>query len=416
LNRRPRPYGAWVVLLLVFSLLLLAAVLLSSLANRTVLSTAALFLLAGFILGKASLGVLRIQADDELVSGLAELALFSILFSDGMRSGVRELRSAWRLPGRALGLGLPLTLTATAALAHYVAALPWIESFLIGAVLSPTDPVFAAAIVGREEIPYRLRNLLNIESGLNDGLALPIVIVLLAAAGSGGTATATLLAEVLGGIAIGIAVPASAIWLEGRRFSAASAAYQPLNAVAVGLIVLATATLTHANVFLAAFSAGVTIASLSPPMREAFQQFGELIAELLKLAAVLVFGSLISISFLGDIGLRGYFFAALALFAARPLALGIALLRSKLDRRERLAAAWFGPKGFASVVYGLLILEGGLEQSDELFHLVALVVAASILAHSSTDVVIARWFEPGTGPGDVIPSGDGPDTPLPPLP
>jgi NhaP-type Na+/H+ or K+/H+ antiporter len=91
-------------------------------------------------------------------------------------------------------------------------------------------------------------------------------------------------------------------------------------------------------------------------------------------------------------------------------------LRSKLDRRERLAAAWFGPKGFASVVYGLLILDAGLERSDELFHLVALVVAASILAHSSTDVVIARWFEPGTGPGDVIPSGDGPDTPLPPLP
>lgn len=389
------------LVLLVFSVLLLAAVLLSSLAHRTVLSTAALFLLAGFVLGDAPLGVLHIQADDELVSGLAELALFSILFSDGMRSGVRDIRAAWRLPGRALGLGLPFTLVITAALAHYVAGLPWIESLLIGAVLSPTDPVFAAAIVGREEIPYRLRNLLNVESGLNDGLALPVVIVLLSAAGSGGTATVTLVAEVLAGIAIGVAVPAAAIWLERLRYFAASASYEPLNAVAVGLIVLATATLTHANVFLAAFSAGITIASLSPPMRAAFQEFGELVAELLKLAALLVFGSLISPSFLGEIGVRGYVFAALALFAARPVALGIALLRSKLNRRERLAAAWFGPKGFASVVYGLLILEAGLARSDELFHLVALVVAASILAHSSTDVVIARWFEPGTGPGDT---------------
>ncbi len=392
------------VLLLVFAVLLLAAVLLSSLAKRTVLSTAALFLLAGFFLGDASLGVLHIQAEDELVSSLAELALFSILFSDGMRTGVRDIGAAWRLPGRALGLGLPLTLLATAALAHYVAGLPWTESFLIGAVLSPTDPVLAAAIVGREEIPYRLRNLLNIESGLNDGLALPIVVVLLAAAGSGGTATTTLLAEVIGGIAIGVAVPATAIWLERLRFFSASAAYQPLNAVAVGLIVLAAATLTHANVFLAAFSAGITIASLSPPMRAAFEEFGELVAELLKLAALLVFGSLISLPFLGDIGLRGYAFAALALFAARPIALGLALLRSKLDRRERLAAAWFGPKGFASVVYGLLILEAGLTRSDELFHLVALVVTASILAHSSTDVVIARWFEPATGPEDTAPT------------
>lgn len=269
---------------------------------------------------------------------------------------------------------------------------------------APPTPCSPQPSSAARRSPYRLRNLLNIESGLNDGLALPIVVVLLAAAGSGGTATTTLLAEVIGGIAIGVAVPAAAIWLERLRFFAASAAYQPLNAVAVGLIVLAVATLTHANVFLAAFSAGITIGSLSPPMRAAFQEFGELVAELLKLAALLVFGSLISLSFLGDIGLRGYVFAALGLFAARPMALGIALLRSKLDRRERLAAAWFGPKGFASVVYGLLILEAGLPHSDELFHLVALVVTASILAHSSTDVVIARWFEPGTGPGDTAPT------------
>jgi sodium/hydrogen antiporter len=82
---------------------------------------------------------------------------------------------------------------------------------------------------------------------------------------------------------------------------------------------------------------------------------------------------------------------------ARPLALGIALLGSSLDRKERLAAAWFGPKGFASVVYALLILEAGLTSSDELFHLAALVIVASILAHSSTDVLVARWFEPDAG-------------------
>ncbi len=83
-----------------------------------------------------------------------------------------------------------------------------------------------------------------------------------------------------------------------------------------------------------------------------------------------------------------------------PIALGIALLRSKLDRKERLAAAWFGPKGFASVVYALLILEAGIPLSDELFHLAALVIAASILAHSSTDVLVARWFESEPDPDD----------------
>ncbi len=391
------PYRADVDLLLAFAALLLLAVLVSSLAHRTVLSTAALFLVGGFLLGDGTLGVLHIQPQDEIVSGLAELALFSVLFTDGMRVGLGELRSAWRLPGRALFLGLPLTLLATALMAHLVAGLPWVESFLLGAALSPTDPVFAAAIVGREEIPYRLRNLLNVESGLNDGLALPVVVVLIAAAGTG-TAGFDLVTEVAAGVALGVGVPYVAIRLERSRFFSATTAYEPLNGFAIGLLVLALALLTHANVFLAAFSAGITIATMSPAMRSAFHEFGELVAELLKLGALLVFGALISLSFLGDIGVAGYVFALLALFVARPVALGLALLRSALDRKERLAAAWFGPKGFASVVYGLLILEAGLGLSDELFHLVALVVVASILAHSSTDVLVARWFEPGPAP------------------
>src|SRR5665648_891766 len=138
------------LLLLCFAALLLVAVLISERANRTVLSTAVLFLLGGFVLGKGMLGVIDIRTGDPLVAGLAELALFSVLFTDGMRVGVADLRSAWRLPGRALLLGLPLTLVITAAAAHYVAGLPWLHSFLMGAILAPTDPVFAAAIVGRE--------------------------------------------------------------------------------------------------------------------------------------------------------------------------------------------------------------------------------------------------------------------------
>jgi len=110
-------------------------------------------------------------------------------------------------------------------------------------------------------------------------------------------------------------------------------------------------------------------------------------------AALLVFGALISPQFLTEISLSGYLFAALALLFVRPIALGIALVGSRLHWREMAAAAWFGPKGFASVVYGILILKAGLERGDDLFHLLAIVVVGSIIAHSSTDVVIARWFQ-----------------------
>lgn len=382
-------------LVLAFSCVLLVAVLVSALANRTVLSTAVLFLLAGFLLGDGVVGVVHVRSGDSSVSGLAQLALFSVLFTDGMRIGLPELRTSWRLPGRALLLGLPITLFVTAALAHVLVDLPWTESLLLGAVLSPTDPVFAAAIVGREEIPFRLRNLLNVESGLNDGLALPIVVVLLAAVGPESTDVLSLGSEVVAGIALGIAIPFVAIRLEQSRFFKATVTYEPLNAFAIGLLVLSVASLTHANLFLAAFSAGITVATMSPAITSAFHQFGELVAELLKLAALLVFGALISPAFLSEIPPSGYVLAAAALFVARPVAVGLAMLGSRLTGRERLAAAWFGPKGFASVVYGLLILEADLPRSDQLFHITALVVVASIIAHSSTDVVVARRFEPG---------------------
>lgn len=172
--------------LLVFAVTLFAAVLLSELARRSVLSMAVVFLVAAFVSGRGMTGWIQLDARDAIVERLAELALFSIRFSDGMRLNLRELASRWRLPGRALIVGLPLTLVGTALLARDVAGLSWLDALLVGAVLSPTDPVFAAAITSRDEIPSRLRHLLNVESGINDGLALPIVLALIALAGREG--------------------------------------------------------------------------------------------------------------------------------------------------------------------------------------------------------------------------------------
>lgn len=384
------------MLLLCFAAVLLLAVLVSSLAHRTILSTAVLFLVAGFLLGDGGFQVLDLDAGSPIVAALAELALFAVLFSDGMRVGWRDLRVAWRLPGRALGWGLPLTLGITALLAHFVAGLDWPQALLIGAILAPTDPVFASALVGNDKVPARLRHLLNVESGVNDGLALPFVVLFMAiAASSDNLHLPELGLELLLGIVIGVGVPWLALRLEKTRFFAASTQYEPLNALAIGLLVLALGKATHGNLFLAAFSAGITVATFGPKQREAFEHFGELISELFKLAALLVFGALISVQFLGEISWQGWVFAVLALIAARPLALAVSFWRSGLALREQAAAMWFGPKGFASVVYGLLVLEAAIPGADEVFHLVALTIVMSILAHSSTDIVIARQFEKG---------------------
>ncbi|MFE0156282.1 cation:proton antiporter [Nonomuraea sp. NPDC059007] len=383
-----------ITLLVAFAAVLLLAVLVSGLAHRTILSTAALFLVAGFVLGDGVLGVIPLRPDDALVGSLAELALFAVLFSDGMRVGWTELRSAWRLPGRALGWGLPLTLIITALLAHYLVGLGWVESLLIGAILAPTDPVFAAALVGNEKVPPRLRQLLNVESGVNDGLALPFVMLLLAvAAGSEDLHLGELGLELGLGVVIGVAVPWLAIKLEQTRWFSASTQYEPLNALAIGLLVLALGKITHGNLFLAAFAAGITVATFGQRQRESFEHFGELIAELFKLVALLVFGALITPALLGSVGWQGWLFAIAALVLARPVAIWVSFLGSGLSVREQAAVAWFGPKGFASVVYSLIVLASGIAASQQVFQLVAVTIVASILLHSSTDIVVARGFD-----------------------
>ncbi|WP_425556881.1 cation:proton antiporter domain-containing protein [Kitasatospora saccharophila] len=297
------------MLVAVFGAALLVAVLLSGLAARTVLSTSLLFLAAGALVGDGLLGLIHVTPNSPVVAATADLALFAVLFTDGMHVALPALRAAWRNPARALGLGMPLAFAGMALVAHLLVGLDWTTSFLVGAVLAPTDPVFASAIVGRREVPARLRQLLNVESGLHDGLALPVVLVLIAAAG-----------------------PASS------RFEAS------LPTIGLELV--------------------------------------------------------------GGLSWGGYAAVALAIVLIRPASLLLSLIRSRIDRREQLVAAWFGPKGFASVVYGLLVLlvlQAGIPQGERAHTLIAVCIAASIVVHSSTDVPVARLFhvdrpEPGAVP------------------
>jgi NhaP-type Na+/H+ or K+/H+ antiporter len=376
----------------VFSIALLAATLFSGAAQRTVFATTVLFLIAGFFAGNGMLDILHVDVQTPLMRWLANLALVTVLFTEGMRLSASELRSAWRLPGRALILGLPLTLVIIAIAARILLELDWTHALLVAAVLSPTDPVFASAIVERASISYRLRRLLNVESGLNDGLALPIVLVLLGVAGAQAVGPAGIALELVLGVAIGIGVPWICAVLARSRHTFIEERYRPLFALAVGLLTLSACEYLHGNRYLAAFAAGITLTSVGSELAEAFQDFGETLAEVFKLAAVMVFGALISPAILTEVSASDYVFAGAVLLVARPLGMLIALLRSRLSIPERIVAAWFGPKGFASVVYAILIVQAGVANGVHLFHVIVVVIAASILAHSSTDVPLGRWL------------------------
>jgi NhaP-type Na+/H+ or K+/H+ antiporter len=385
--------GSGMTVVLVFGVTLLVAVLFSELAGRSVLSASVIFLVVGFVTSRGVLGWLPFEVStNPVLGGFATTALVTVLFTDGMRTSANDLRGAWYLPGRALLFGMPLTIGATAVFAHLVVGLDWLASFLLGSVLGPTDPVLASAIVGREEVPARLRQLLNVESGFNDGLALPAVTILLGVAETRPVHAPTVIADVLLGVFLGVVVPIAALKLRRIPVLGLVPLYEPLFPLAIGMIVVGLAALLHGNEFLAAFAAGITIATVGDEVRDWFQSLGPPLGELVKLAALFVFGALMSPSFFASAGWRAWAFCALAIFVARPAALAIALLGSSLDRRERIVAAWFGPKGFASIVFGLLVFQSGIEQGHAIGHLAGLVIAGSIVLHSSTDVVVARWF------------------------
>jgi NhaP-type Na+/H+ or K+/H+ antiporter len=379
-----------VALVLAFGVVLLLSVSLSGIAARTILSTALLFLIAGAVLGQGGLGLVEIPSDSPFVAAFADVALFTVLFTDGQRACLPALRDAWRISGRALGLAMPLTMVGIAVPAHFLAGLDWPTAFLVGAILSPTDPVFAAAIVGREDVPQRLRRVLNVESGLNDGLALPFVLIFLATATHTPAHPGTIAAELVAGLVIGVAVPAAVAFAWRLPFLTAEPRLQALGPLAIAVIVYAACDLTHANAYLAAFAAGSTMASLDPVAAERFERLGDLLSETTKFAALLVFGALITPDRLAHLSLGDWAVAVLAIVLVRPAAMLLSLLRTSLPGRQRAVAAWFGPKGFASVVYGLLAVQAGIADAAHVFDIVAITIALSIVLHSSTDVPVAK--------------------------
>lgn len=378
---------------LVFAAALLLAALLSGVASRTILSTSVLFILIGVVAGPRVLGWLKLREGDETVALFARLALFAVLYADGMRISGPELRAAWRLPARMLGIGLPATFAAIAGFSVLTIGLPWPDALLMAAVLTPTDPVFASALIGRDSVSLRLRRLLNVESGLNDGLALPLVLGLLAMMGAEAKSVFRLVAEVAGGVALGLAVPWCCNFVRVRTRLKMDDTYVPIFAVAVGMLVFALARLAGVNEFLAAFGSGSMLVTLCQDLVDRFHAFAEQIAELLKLAALLTFGALIVPSDALRFGWGVWIFTFAVLLVARPLCVELALWRSDMPWRTRLAAAWFGPKGFASVIYAVIVVQAGVPQGDRMFRVISLVVVVSIVLHSSTDVVMANWLE-----------------------
>jgi sodium/hydrogen antiporter len=384
---------------LVIGALLVVGALLAGLAHRSFLSLTAVFVLAGFALGNGGFGVLDFSPHSTFVDDLAIVALIVILFRDGLEVEAEMLQKAWHVPLRALVLAMPLTAIIIAAATKLLTDLSWTESFLLGALLSPTDPVLSSSVVTNPRVPRLIRHSLNLESGMNDGLALPAVVAFTAALDSTQGDFVWwqfVLQDVTLGLVFGIGMGllASVLLPRGTGLREGVTSHQKaLFALGVAAATYGvTAIEPHGNAFIGVFTCAITLGIRRPDVRAAFEQRAEDIIEVVKLVIFVVFGSLLTVDGLFGDGWAAVGVVAVTLLVARPVALFIALARTGLDTATKAFMAWFGPKGVATMTFSLFELSKGIPNGERIFNLAALAVFASIILHGVTDTAGANWI------------------------
>jgi sodium/hydrogen antiporter len=368
----------------------------SGVMRGTVLSISVLAVGAGLILAEA--GAIHVDAEDEVVIHLFELALIVTLFSDGLFVERELLFLHWSPPVRALVLAMPITLVLLALAAKGLfSELSWAEAFLLGSVLSATDPVVTSAVVTAQRVPATIRHALNLESGLNDGLALPFVlffIVLASPGGDAGSEGAKLVGEAAFGAVIGLALGVGAGWI--TRYMPGGGIvrrYEGIYALGFGMLAYGVADVSFGNGLIAAFVCGIAMAVAEHDIADDFVVFSENVSSILQVLTFFVFGGLIiATGYNGSVPLL-IAFVAFALLVARPAAIWISFLRVDMPNPHRAFVAWFGPKGVAGMLFAVLVLNSDVGERSAIFETAAFVILVSIIAHGLTDTVGARWIE-----------------------
>ena len=358
----------------------------------------------GLLVAPQFFGIMHFQIGGEILYGIAELTLMLILFSDAAKIETKNLRRIYSLPLRLLVIGMPITIFLGALAAWTIYDnITVFTAMLIAAILAPTDAALGLAVVEDKRVPQRIRETLSIESGLNDGLALPVVLILIALAGSMGGMMAGSPAEwipfaleqiILGPLA-GIAIGWGGGFLIQR---AAARQWMHDHFVQISILMLAPAayalaSLIGGNGFLAAFCAGLAFGHAFRGMRGHLYEFTELEGRFLLLLTFLLFGAALAPDALLRAGWEDLLYAILSLTAIRMVGVSVALLGSGLRWWTHLFIGWFGPRGLASVLFALFVVqESGFPEADRIVTVATITVLLSILLHGASAPILVNLY------------------------
>lgn len=376
-----------------------AFALISARAGRFALTMPMVFVAFGAVTD--ALGLIELRIETEGVALIGEVTLAVILFGDAVRIDVKALRRELGLPVRLLVIGLPLSVgLGTVIIWGLLPSWGLWEAALVAAILSPTDAALGQAVVEDQSVPQRVRQGLNVESGLNDGLVVPAVLLFLALA-TGETETDAgfwgqfVLRQIGLGVLIGVATGLVGGWLITRAHERhyVEGIYAQLATLALAIVAFAGALAAGANGFIAAFVAGLSYGAMcGEPLAGHLDEYTEDSGRLLAIVAFFLFGNLFVNDALSVTSPVIVLCAVAALTVGRIAPVAVAMAGMRADWRTVLFVGWFGPRGLASILFGLLLLEEALPSADELFAVIAWTVVASVFLHGATAAWGARTY------------------------
>ena len=362
-------------------------------------------------------GVIEADAFSGILRRVAEATLVLLLFTDAIRIDVGRLRRQAAIPARLLGLGLPLTVAlGTLAGAVLLTGLSVWEAALVAAILAPTDAAVGRAVLTNPGIPVRIRQAINVESGLNDGLILPVVTVLLALAGAGmglqnPQSWLRFGIEQIGwGVTLGLLVGYAGGWLLDRAAGRGwlDNVFRQLATLAIGVGAFAAAELAGGNGFVAAFVAGVGVGAAARDHSQGAYEFAEDEGQLLAMLTFLFFGAAMAQPLLNTLDWRIALYVTLSLTVVRMVPVALALIGTGLRPRTVAYIGWLGPRGITSILLVLLVIdETTLPGAGRGLATVVWTVLVSVVAHGATSWVLAeryaKWYRTHGGDAERRP-------------
>jgi sodium/hydrogen antiporter len=388
--------------LAVLALILLGFAAVSARVEGTRITAPMVFTAAGLVVGVEALDFVDPSATGAEVKTLAEATLTVVLFSDASRIDLKALRRSLGIPVRLLGIGLPLTIvTGFVVAVALLGDLAWPEALLLAIILAPTDAALGQTVVTSPRLPVRVRQSLNVESGLNDGICVPLFVIALAVAQAeegtigDGHAVQVVLEKigygVLGGALAGAVAAAVVVYAGGRRF--VSAPWLQVVPLAGALLAFGFAEAIGGSGFIAAFVGGIVFGGLRRHRGGDVSYLMEQAGAVLAAVTFVVFGAVLLGPAIGDLTWQIALYAVLSLTLVRMLPVALSLLGTGARRPTVAFLGWFGPRGAASIVFALLLLEeGGLPNDAVILATVFVTVGLSVLAHGATAAPLADRY------------------------